>query len=114
MPKAPYLRVIFISLCSQNAEVTTRGDRNETLHIFNVFLIVFGIPEHNTVLGTIRSGVRINHSVGTIAPLGMETGKARKWGGKKKKDWLVRGRKITLFLFSKLSTAKKIDPIGNI
>lgn len=76
--------MILISFCSQNAEISTRGDRNEALHIFNVFLTVFCVPEHNTVFGTIGSGVRINHCVGTVAPLGMETGEAHTWGGKKR------------------------------
>lgn len=72
IPRRPYLRVIFISFRSQNAEIATGGDGNETLHIFNVFLIVFCVPKDNTVLRTIGSGIRINHSIWTIAPLGME------------------------------------------
>lgn len=72
IPRGPYLRVIFISFRSQNAEIATSGDGNETLHIFNVFLIVFCVPKDNTVLRTIGSGIRINHSIWTIAPLGME------------------------------------------
>lgn len=92
--------MIFISFCSQNAEIATRGDRNETLYIFNIFLIVFCVPENNTVLWTIGSGVRINHSVGTIAPLGMKKGEEQKWGGKKKEDRLFSlGKKNHIFIF---------------
>lgn len=62
--------MIFISFCSQNAEIPTGGNRNETLYIFNIFLIVFRIPKDNTILWTIRSGISIYHSIGAITPLG--------------------------------------------
>lgn len=66
--------MIFISFRSQNAEISTGSNRNETLHIFNIFLIVFCIPKDNTILWTIRSGISIYYSIGTITPLGRKEG----------------------------------------
>lgn len=62
--------MIFISFGSQNAEISTGSNRNETLYVFNIFLIVFRIPKDNTILWTIRSGISIHYSIGAITPLG--------------------------------------------
>lgn len=89
--------MIFISFCSQNAEISTGSNRKETLHIFHIFLIVFCIPKDNTILWTIRSGISINYSIWTIAPLGRkEDAKNRREEERereRKRQYLTRGKK---------------------
>ena len=36
---------------------------------FSPYLIIFGVPEHNTMFKTIRFGERIDHSTRAVSPL---------------------------------------------
>ena len=64
-----YLRLGVICLAGQDAEVPWGSDGHQALDIFDKLLVVFGVPEYNTVLLPLWLCVGIHHCAATVAPL---------------------------------------------
>lgn len=66
---AAYLGGRVVSLAGQDAEVARGGDGDQALDVLNELLVVFGVPEHHTVLLALRLGEGVHHRAAAVAPL---------------------------------------------
>lgn len=64
-----YLWMRIICFSGQNAEISTGGDRHQTLHVLHKLLVVLRVPEHHAVLHPVWPSVRVHHRVQAVTPL---------------------------------------------
>lgn len=64
-----YLGLGVICFTSQDAEVPWGGDCHQAFHILDKLLVVFGVPEYDTVLLPLWFCVGVHNCAATVAPL---------------------------------------------